>query len=309
MRNAERPSRLMHPRYWPAWLAAGVLRLLSLLPLSVLWVSGAVIGQIVSGLPSRGRRSADVNLALCFPDYTPPARRRLRRAMFRTLTQAALSIGISLWGSRRRLQRLVHFRGREHFDRALAAGRRVILLAPHFVILEIAGLRLSQDRPMISMYKSPKNPVFDWIFRRARSRFGGVMIERNSELRPLVRLLREGRPFYYLPDQDPGKASFVFAPFFGIPAATITAPSRIARLADAVVIPCYTRLLPWGRGYEVVMKPPLPDYPSADAAGDATRLNAAIEEAVRALPEQYLWTYKRFKTRPGNLPSYYASPH
>ncbi len=306
MSSTDLRAALIQPRFWLSWPAAGILRLLSIVPLPLLWIVGAAIGELIAFIPSRGRRAADINLALCFPALPVAARRRLRQAMYRTLAQAGLSIGISLWGSRRRLQRLVHFRGREYYDAALAAGQHIILLAPHFIAMDIAGLRLSQERPMISMYKSFKNPVFDYILRRARSRFGGLMIERSSELRPLVRLLRKGLPFYYLPDQDPGTASFVFAPFFGIPAATITAPSRLARLANAVVIPCYTRLLPWGRGYEVIFHAPLPEFPSEDSVRDATCLNAAVEETVRALPEQYLWTYKRFKTRPENAPNHYG---
>ena len=305
MTSTDLRPELLHPRYWSSWAGVALLRVLGVLPLPLLWVLGAVIGEAVSLFPSRARRTADVNLALCFSAATDPERRRMRRATFRTFAQAIMSMGISLWATRARLQRLVRFRDRTFYDAALAAGQHVILLAPHFVVLEIAGLRLSQERPMVSMYKSPRNPVFDYVMRRSRSRFGGVMIERNSDLLPLVRLLREGRPFYYLPDQEPGRADFVFAPFFGVPAATLTAPSRIARLARAVVIPCYTRLLPFGRGYEVIMKPPLQDFPSTDPVGDAARLNAAIEEAVREMPEQYLWTYKRFKTRPGNAPSYY----
>ncbi len=305
MTGVDSPQSLTHPRYWPSWAGVGLLRALSILPLPLLWVLGAALGEAISFFPSRARHTADVNLALCFPERSEAERRRLRRAMFRTLTQAILSIGISLWSSRSRLQRLVRFRGREYLDSVLATGQNAILLAPHFVVLEIAGLRLSQERPMVSMYKSPRNTVLDRVMRHSRSRFGGVMIERSSELLPLIRLLREGRPFYYLPDQEPGSASFVFAPFFGVPAATLTAPSRIARLAHAMVIPCYTRLLPFGRGYEVIMKPPLAEFPSADPVADATRLNSAIEEAVREMPEQYLWTYKRFKTRPGNAPSYY----
>ncbi len=305
MTSPDSRRSLMHPRNWPSWTGIGLLYVLGLLPLPLLWVLGAVLGESISFFPSRARRTADVNLALCFPDRSESARRRLRRAMFRTLTQAILSIGISLWGSRDRLQRLVRFRDRAYFDTALAAGQHVILLAPHFVVLEIAGLRLSQERPMVSMYKSPKNPVLNRVMRHSRSRFGGLMIERSSDLLPLVRLLRKGLPFYYLPDQEPGRAGYVFAPFFGVPAATLTAPSRIARLARAVIIPCYTRLLPFGRGYEVVMKPPLENFPSDDPVADATCLNAAIEQAVREMPEQYLWTYKRFKTRPDNAPSYY----
>ena len=296
---------LYHPRYWPSWAAVALLRTFSMLPLPLLWVLGALLGEVASRVPSRARHTADVNLALCFPDLDDAARRRLRRATFRAFMQAIVSIGVGIWASRDRLRRLVRFRDRFIYDSALAAGQHVILLAPHFVVLEIAGLRLSQERPMVSMYKSPKNPVFDRVMRRGRSRFGGVMIERSSDLLPLVRLLREGRPFYYLPDQDPGGAPSVFAPFFGVPTATLTAPSRIARLARAAVIPCYTRLLPFGRGYEVIMKPPLPNFPSADPVADATCLNAAIEQAVREMPEQYLWTYKRFKSRPLNMPSRY----
>ena len=296
---------LYYPRYWPSWAAVALLRTFSMLPLPLLWVLGALLGEVASRVPSRARHTADVNLALCFPDLDDAARRRLRRATFRAFMQAILSIGVGIWASRDRLRRLVRFRDRFIYDSALAAGQHVILLAPHFVVLEIAGLRLSQERPMVSMYKSPKNPVFDRVMRRGRSRFGGVMIERSSDLLPLVRLLREGRPFYYLPDQDPGGAPSVFAPFFGVPTATLTAPSRIARLARAAVIPCYTRLLPFGWGYEVIMKPPLPNFPSADPVADATCLNAAIEQAVREMPEQYLWTYKRFKSRPLNMPSRY----
>lgn len=296
----------LHPRFWPAWTGLGLLRSVSLLPLPVLWLLGAVFGQIAAAFPGRARHATDTNLALCFPHMSVTERRRLRNRHFRAVAQVLLSLGISLWASERRLARLIRFRGREHYDQPLAQGKRVILLAPHFLVLEIAGLYLSHERPMISMYKSPKNALFDRVLRRSRSRFGGTMIERSAELRPLIRMLREGRPFYYLPDQEPGDADFVFAPFFGIPAATITALSRMARLADAVVVPCFTRLLPFGAGYEVTFGPALPGYPSGDNLRDATQMNTVIEGGVRERPDQYMWSYKRFKTRPDNLPSFYT---
>ena len=235
----------LYPRYWASWADLGVLRTISLLPLPALWLLGAVLGQLAACFPGRARHTVDTNLGLSFPHMGDAQRRRLRTRHFRAVAQALLSLGISLWASQRRLARLIRFRQREHYDRALADGKRVILLAPHFLVLEIAGLYLSHERPMISMYKAPKNELFDWVLRHSRTRFGGVMIERSAELRPLIRLLRAGRPFYYLPDQEPGDADFVFAPFFGIPAATITAMSRMVRLADAVVVPCFTRLLPF----------------------------------------------------------------
>ncbi len=296
-----------HPRYWTVWAGLGILRALGLLPLPLLWLLGVPLGQLAAAFPTRARHAVDTNLALCFPGMSAAERRRLRNRHFRAVAQVLLSLGISLWASQRRLARLIRFRQREHYDRALADGKRVILLAPHFLVLEIAGLYLSHERPMISMYKSPKNELFDWVLHHSRSRFGGVMIERSAELRPLIRLLREGRPFYYLPDQEPGDADFVFAPFFGIPAATITALSRMARLADAVVVPCFTRLLPFGFGYEVTFAPAIANYPSGDHTQDATQMNAVIEHGVRERPDQYMWSYKRFKTRPDNQPSFYET--
>ena len=294
-----------HPRYWATWLGLALLRVLSLSPLPLLWLVGLPLGWVIAKLPGRPQRIVRTNLVLCFPELSERQRNELARKHFSALTQILLSQGIPLWASKRRLDRLIRFRQREYYDAAIAAGQRVILLAPHFLVLEIAGMYLSNERPMVSMYKSPKNELLDRVLRNSRSRFGGVMIERSAELRPLIRMLREGRPFYYLPDQEPGGAEHVFAPFFGIQAATITAPSRMARLANAVVIPCFTRLLPFGAGYEVSFSPALNNYPSGDNVVDAAQMNRAIEEGVRRMPEQYMWTYKRFKTRPDNQPSLY----
>jgi len=300
------PRHLLGPRYWPTWLGLGLLRGLSLVPMPLLWLLGSGLGQLALLFPSRARRTVTTNLRLSFPALGPRQRRRLRRQHFRRLGQLALSVGVAQWASAARLQRLVKFRDRHHYDEALAAGRNIILLAPHFLALDVAGMRLSQERSMMSMYKASKNALADWAMRRARSRFGGAMIERNAGLRPMIRMLREGKPFYYLPDQEPGDADFVFAPFFGIPTATLTALGRMARLADAVVIPVCTRFLPFGRGYEAVFYPPLADFPTQDPVANAARMNAAIEAGVRDMPAQYMWTYKRYKRRPPGEASLYS---
>ncbi|MBI5613134.1 MAG: lysophospholipid acyltransferase family protein [Gammaproteobacteria bacterium] len=296
----------LSPRYWPTWLMLGVLWPFSLLPMWVVWLLGQALGTVLYLLHARGRRIARRNLALCFPALPAAARARLLRRHYRALGQAVMGVSFSWWGSARRQQKLVRIRARESYDQALAAGRPVILLAPHFLAMELGGMRLAQERPMISMYKQASNALIDWLMRRRRLRYGGLLVERDAPLRPLIRQLRAGEPFYYLPDQNPGEAAHVFAPFFGVPAATVTALARIARLADAVVIPCFTRQLPYGRGYEVYFKPPLADFPSGDELADATRMNQAIEEGVREMPEQYLWTYKRFKHRPSGEPSLYG---
>jgi KDO2-lipid IV(A) lauroyltransferase len=298
--------RWLHPRYWPTWLGLGVLRGCALLPLPLSHTIGGALGLLLYAVHVPRRRVVMRNLAACFPELDVAARRKLARRHFRALGAVSLTLGIGWWASDARQRRLTHFRHREILDRALAAKRPVILLAPHFLGLEIGGMRISLDYPVVSMYKRAKNALFDRQMRRGRERYDVVMVERSAELRPMVRLLRAGRPFYYLPDQDPGRRGSVFAPFFGVPTATVTALGRIARLAGAVVIPCFTRQLERGRGFEVVFHAPLADFPSGDDVADATRMNAAIEAGVREMPEQYFWVHKRFKTRPPGAPAFYT---
>lgn len=208
-------------------------------------------------------------------------------------------------GSAARLRRLARLVGREHVDRALAEGRNLILLAPHFLALEVGGTRISLEWPVVAVFRDPDNAVFRASVARARRRFGAKLVERNQNLTAMVRQLRKGVPLYYLPDQSTGRKRSVFVPFFGVQAATFSALGRLAALGEAVVIPCYSRQLPRGAGYEVVFAPPLADFPTGDPVEDTRRMNVAIEQTVRAAPEQYFWIHKRFKTRPKGEPPFY----
>lgn len=282
------------------------LRALGLLPLPVLHSVGATLGEAIYWCYGARRRIALRNIERCFPHLNRTTHSAIARQHFRELGQSSLSVGLNWWASHKRLERLVRVCDRHHYDQALAAGRNVILLAPHFVALEIGGIFLSRERPMISMYQKTRNALLDDFVRRGRGRFGGVMVERKADLRDLVRQIRQGKPFYYLPDQDPGRRRGVFAPFFGIPTSTFPMINRFARMTDALVIPCFTRQLPRGRGYEIIFHAPLADFPSGDPVADATAMNAAIEDGVRMMPDQYFWVHKRFKTRPLGEPDFYA---
>jgi KDO2-lipid IV(A) lauroyltransferase len=294
---------LYHPAYWPTWIGLAIMRVITLLPLPVLWFLGITLGTVMHLIPSKIRTIAHTNISLCFPGLGEHEQRRLVRQHFRSLGVSMLCYGIAWWASPARLHQLVKFRDRHHYEAALASGRSIIVFAPHFLALDVCGIALSSERPMISMYRHSRNKLLDSMLLR-RARFGAYLFERKSNLRSLIRHLREGRPFYYLPDQDAG-AEGVFVPFFGIPAATVTALSRIAKMADAVVIPCYNRILPWGRGFELRFAAPLADFPSGDLELDARRMNDEIEKAIRLNPAQYLWGYRRFKTRPQGSPSLY----
>jgi KDO2-lipid IV(A) lauroyltransferase len=295
----------VHPRFWPDWLALGFLRMVALLPLPLIWLIGGVLGTLLYYIMSERRHIALTNIRACFPELASAQQRRLVHAHFRAFVQAAFATPIAWWGTKQRLQRLVRMPGREHLDRVLAEKRPVILLVAHFVAIELCGVALAPDYFMIDMYKRPRNRFFDFLIRARRRRFGGLLVERREGIKPVIRGLKKGGVFFYLSDQDQGRDGAVFAPFFDIPAATLTALSRLARLTGAAVIPAQAKQLPWGKGYELVFLPALENFPTDDAMADTTRMNRIIEEAVREIPTQYFWSHRRFKTRPeGEAPFY-----
>jgi KDO2-lipid IV(A) lauroyltransferase len=202
------------------------------------------------------------------------------------------------------VQRLVRVEGLEHWE--AVRGRPAIWLAPHFVGMDMGGVRLGTDYEVVSVYSQQKDPAFDAILWHGRTRFvTPKLFSRQQGIRGVVRAIRDGFPFYYLPDMDFGERDSIFVPFFGVPAATITGLSRIARLAGAVVVPAVTRQLPGGRGYVLRFYPAWENFPSADIEADTRRMNAFIEARVREMPEQYYWLHKRFKTRPEGAAKFY----
>ena len=199
--------------------------------------------------------------------------------------------------------------GREHLDAALARGRGALLLAGHFTTLEIGAARLCIDVPVDGVYRPHADPSMERASRDGRQRFGGRLLDR-ADVRGMLRRLRANRAVWYAPDQDPGgwRGAGVFAPFFGRPAATLTAPARIARASGAPVLPFRVERAAGGRAYRIVIEPPLAGFPGGDERADAARINEVIERWARAAPEQYLWVHRRFKTRPPGEPSLYGKP-
>jgi Kdo2-lipid IVA lauroyltransferase/acyltransferase len=268
-------------------IVLAVLWLFHWLPLPVQAAAGHVVGSLLWRLAGSRRRIALRNLELCIPELI------LERAL--------------LWYSPpARLRRLIEVQG----DVGLAdrSSKPVMWLVPHFVGLDVAGIAcmLHVNKRFASIYQSQTNAVFDAAVRRGRTRLGKCDIFARSEsVKPLLRCIRAGMPFFNLPDMDFGGRDAVFAPFFGVDAATLTAPSRIARAEGMLVQPVIAELLPGGRGYRVTFKPPLEHWPTNDAEADTAMMNRIIESEVRTLPAQYLWVHKRFKTRPAGEPSLY----
>jgi len=275
------------------------------LPLGAIAAIGNLVGDVMFWLIPERRKVARINLAKCFPQMPADERERLARAHFRAFMRCFVEHALLWWASRERIMRLIRVDGLERL-RALA-GQPVILVAPHFVGLDAAYTRLGCEIPIAGLYARQKNPVYDRLLLRGRTRFGlSQAIPRQDGVRAVIASIRSGLPFYYAPDLDFGRKDAVFVPFFGVNAATITGVSRLAKVTRAKVMPCVARMLPDGEGYVVSILPAWENFPTDDVTADTRRVNAFIEEQVLTMPEQYFWAHKRFKTRPEGETSPYV---
>lgn len=272
-----------------------LMRAVSRLPYPVVRRLGEFAGSLAWVLAVPRRRVARVNLRLCFPHWSEAQRRAVARGHFRYFMRSFFDRFIFWYGAPERIRRLCRLEGIEHFEPH--RGRPVIVLAPHFVGLDAGGIRLSLEAQCASMYAAQKSRALTEAMTRGRMRFnGGRLLLRTEGLRPAVKALREGLPFYFLPDMDLGARDAVFVPFFGVPAATVTSVARLARITGAVVVPLVTTMA--DDGYVARFYPAWQDFPGDDLAAATRRMNAFIEERVLEMPAQYLWSHKRFKTRP-----------
>jgi KDO2-lipid IV(A) lauroyltransferase len=261
------------------------------------------LGDLLWFVVPRRRRIALANLQACFPEWSVPQRARTGRALFRNMARALLDHAVLWLGSRDEVVRLVRIEGIEHL--VPAPGRALILLAPHFAGLDAGGIRVGTEARVVSIYARQSNPVWEQWATTGRGRFNApVLIARGgSDMRPALRAMKDGLPFYYLPDMDHGATHSIFAPFFGVPAATIPMVSRLARLTDAQVVLAVTEMT--GDGYVLHLEAPWEDFPGPSIEADTARMNREIERWARRLPDQYLWTHRRFKTRPPGAPPIY----
>jgi KDO2-lipid IV(A) lauroyltransferase len=289
----------LHPRYWLLWCGLAILWLVTQLPYRFLLQLGRALGALMLQVATSRRHIVTRNLELCFPQLSQTERQRLVRENFAAMGIAFFEMAMSWWWPKKRLSRLVQVQGLEHLQEAQAQAQGVILMAIHFTTLEIGAALLGQQHTIDGMYRAHKNPVFDYVQRRGRERHNAdaQAIERE-DVRGMLKVLRQGRAIWYAPDQDYGPKQSLFVPLFGVPAATVTATSKFAKLGRAQVIPMRQTRLPNGQGYLIQIEPPLQDFPSDSDEQDCLRINRWIEQTIAQHPEQYLWAHRRFKPRP-----------
>ena len=285
------------------------MRLVLLLLWYLRWLPPSAVAALGRGLGSLlfhwGRRRVTlINLRACFPDLPEAGRVRIGRGVFQNLARSTLELGRLWYAPVEVAMANVKLVDRQYMDQWRGV-TPVIVLAPHFVGLDIGGAKFSQAYPeAFSMYSEQKNKVFDRALRRARKRFSdATLITRQQGLRPVLKALKEKKPFYYLPDMDFGAKDAVFVDFFGIKTATVTALSRLCEITGARVVPLVTRQT--ADGYEARFYPAWEGFPSGNAEADARRMNEFIEQRIGEMPDQYFWVHKRFKTRPPGEAGFY----
>jgi len=287
-----------------SYVLVGALWLLHLLPLPLLRGLGWLLGSLLYRLGRERRAVALTNLRLCFPEKTEAEREELARRHFVCFARAVLDRTLGWWASKDRLERLIRVSGREHLQDAENQSRPVLILAPHFVGLDAGALRISMFGKACSVFSNQKNPVFNKLLYEGRRRFSDILLlSRQDGMRKIVKAMKDGYPFYYLPDMDFGREDSIFVPFFGVPAATIPGVSRLVRLTGAKVVVCLTWQV--ADGYEVEIMPPWENFPGESVEADTAFVNRFIESQVLRKPEQYFWLHKRFKTRPPGEQRFY----
>lgn len=286
----------------PTYILVGLLWWLHWLPLPVLRALGAGLGRLLYVLGRDRREVALTNLRLCFPEKSEAEREQIARRHFVAFCQAVLDRTLGWWASRERLERIIRISGVDNM--AVRDGRPVVLLTPHFVGLDAGGTAVSMHIVGCSVFSQQKNPVLNKLLYDGRMRFNpAVLLSRQDGMRKIVKAMKDGHQFYYLPDMDFGPKESIFVPFFGVQAATIPALSRLVRLTQARVVPVICRQV--SDGYEIEVQPPWENFPGESVEADTAAMNRFIESQVLRMPEQYFWLHKRFKTRPPGEQRFY----
>ena len=297
-------STYLSPKYWGTWLLFLIMRLIALLPLSVIEKIGAGFGLLIYRLIPSRRRVARINIKLAYPEYSEQQIKTLMRQSFISLGISVFETGLAWWANRDYLRERCSTEGLEHLEDALAKGNGVILLTGHFTTLEIGGILMALYTPLNAIYKKAHNKMFNDFMVYYRELHLKHVID-NKDVRAFIKGLKNGDATWYAPDQSSGGKNTVFTPFLGGIASTLTSASRITDITHAAIVPFYPVRLGNGKGYKLVIRKALENLPSGNVTKDAENINLAIDKMVRQLPEQYAWIHKRFKHRPEGASSIY----
>ena len=286
-----------HPKLWLTWLGFAFWRLAVTLPYPLIIYLGRKLGLLMYFVKGYRYEIAKTNLKLCFPDMPELEQKKLLRDNFISYGIAFFEVGIAWWWSTRRLKNITQLEGLEHIDNL--NGKGALLMAIHHTTLEVGASGLCIERQIDGMYRPHKNIVYDYIQRKGRlERSSDSDVYTRDDVRGILKALRKGKIIWYAPDQDYGPKQSVFASYFGVQAASVTATAKFAKVGESAILPFSHIRLPKNHGYKIIVHPPLENFPSNQEIRDAERINRIIENMILQQPDQYLWAHRRFKTRP-----------
>lgn len=293
-----------HIKYWPVLFGYALIRLLILLPYSVLMRLSQILIYLFYPFTKRRRKIITINISRCFPMLSQEEKQHLIKENLGSTLMSFFETALAYWAPNKKLQKLFEIEGLEHLNQSLQTGHGVILLSAHLTMFDLAlrMLNMSLEKPVHMLYRAHNNALFEYLIHQARKKHCQVVMGKK-DLRSILNSLASNHAVWYAPDQN-FSYHMVFAPFFGIQAATVTGTSRIARESKAKVVPFFFHRKPHYQGYTLTLQPALTNFPDNDL-NDTIRINQLIEQAVKQHPEQYLWAHRRFKTRPVGEPPFY----
>ncbi len=299
------PQKLLAPRFWPTWLGVAAFWGITQLPRPIRQSLGKFAGTIAWRRNKKRRGIVDVNLAMCFPEWSLEKRAAMNKRHFQVMGRSMLDMGIIWFSSDKRLLRSTELEGWEHIEAAKVAGKNIILNVAHSAGLDFGAMAVGSRTPGIGPYKAARNEVVDWWVARGRRRFGIKIFERGDGMIAFTRAVRKGVLLYVLADEDYGKDASVFVPFFGQDKASLPMVGRLAKISNAAVFPVMTYYSEKSKRYLTKIFPALTDFPDGDKLKDTERLNQSLEQMIRLSPEEYMWTLRIFLTRPDGARIYH----
>ncbi len=295
----------LQPKYWLTWFGIGLLYILVLLPYPVIYWLGTRLGRFSKVFLKKRVQIAERNLELCFPQMPKSEREALVNKNFESVGMGLFETGMAWFWPEWRVKRWFKVSGLENVSMIQEKGQGILLIGIHFLTLELGARIFGIYTPGVGVYRPNDNPVMDWLQTWGRLRSNKFMIDRK-DVKGMIRSLKAGEIVWYAPDHDYGPRKSVFVPLFAVDkAATTTGTYILARTSKPALIPFTPKRLPEGKGYELIISPPVADFPVDNEENAAKAMNKVVEQEILRAPDQYMWLHRRFKTRPEGDASLY----
>jgi len=297
-------KKFLYPKFYPTWILILLMKISIHLPYKFQIELGKVLGKFLFYVASSRRKIAEKNLSLCFPDKNKLQINFLLKKNFEEIGISFFETANAYFAPNQKIKEKLIVKNEKYLQEAIDNDKSIILLASHFLSLMLGSRALLLKYGIANIYRPQNNQLFDEIMRSSFVKNGAVMIK-TKDTRSMLKAIKSKTPIWYAPDQDLGPNNSIYAPFFNIQTATVSATARLAQSDNTVVLPYHFNRQ--GNKYIMEFQRPLKPYPTMNPLKDASKTNSILEKQILKFPDQYLWVHKRFKTRPDGESDYYKN--